>query len=189
MLKKEEQLHMKLLSSVATATAVLTACTFIWNQKADAGRLFARGANGAAGAYANSGTWGARGGGAVLGPNAGGGIRGGKYLGPNGGQLQAGGGFGYKRGTGAFRRSGWSGTAANGASGSGYTRNTYNAQTGQGARSSSEQVQTAAGKDYGYNGNTTYAKGEGGNSVIQTDNKGTYDVDWQKGQAPVVTHD
>jgi len=179
---------MKIIQTVAIATAVFSVLTMICDQKAEARRAFARGANGVAGAYANSGTYGSRAGARVLGANAGAGIRGGQYVGPNGGTAQAGGAFGYQKGVGAFRGSGWNGTAANGATGSGYTRNQYNAQTGQGVRSSSEQVQNAAGQAYGYNGNTDYTKGQGASSVIQTDNKGTYDINWQKGQQPVVTH-
>ena len=171
---------------LATATLVLVGWSAI-GSPAFAGRFFARGANGAAGAYSNSGAWGARAGGAVLGPNRGAGIRGGSYTGANGGTLQTAGGFGYSRGVGAARASGWNGTAANGAHGSGYTTNKYNAQTGQGVRSSSEQVTNAAGQNYGYTGNTTYTKGQGSQSVIQTDNHGTYDVDWNKGSKPVVT--
>jgi hypothetical protein len=101
--------------------------------------------------------------------------------------LNARGGFGYQRGVGFGRKSGWNGTAANGASGSGYTNSKYNAQTGQGTRSSSEQVKNAAGQNYGYNGNTSYTKGQGGDSQINTDNHGDYNVDWAKGQKPVVT--
>jgi hypothetical protein len=174
------------IAAVGAFTALLCGWTAS-TQSALAYRAFARGANGAAGAYAHSGQYGRRAGAAAISPTQGAGIRGGQYYGPNGGTLQAGGGFGYKQGVGAFRRSGWSGQAANGASGSGYTKNQYNAQTGQGARSSSEQVTNAAGQNYGYNGNTTYTKGEGANSVIQTDNKGSYDVNWDKGQKPVIT--
>jgi hypothetical protein len=174
------------LEIFAAATLVLVGLSAI-GSPAFAGRVFARGAHGAAGAYANSGAWGARGGGAVLGPNRGAGVRGGSYSGANGGTLQTAGGFGYSKGVGAFRKSAWSGTAANGATGSGYTNSKYNAQTGQGVRSSSEQVTNAAGQNYGYNGNTTYTKGQGGQSVLQTDNHGTYDVDWAKGSKPVVT--
>ena len=156
-------------------------------QKAEARRAFAYGPNGAAGGYAYRGQYGGRIGGAALGPDQGAGFRAGAVAGPNGGNLQGGGAFAYKRGVGAARASGWSGKAANGASGYGYTKNSYNAQTGQGARSSAEQLQTASGKDYGYSGTTNYTKGDGGSSVIQTDNKGTYDVNWGPGAKPVVT--
>ena len=170
---------------VIAASAILGAFGFN-SEPAFAYRAFARGARGSAGAYASQGQYGQRAGARVLGANQGGGIRGGQYAGPNGGNLQTGGAFGYKSGVGAFRKSAWSGQGPNGTSGSGYTKNQYNAQTGVGDRSSSEQVKTASGQNYGYSGNTTYAKGQGGQSVIQTDNKGTYDVDWAKGEKPVV---
>jgi len=156
-------------------------------QPAEARRAFARGANGAAGAFASQGEYGSRAGARAIGYNAGAGFRGGQWAGPNGGTAQSGAAFGYKRGVGGFRGSSWQGQAANGASGSGYTKNAYNAQTGQGTRSSSEQIQTASGKAYGYNGTTNYTKGQGAQSTIDTQNKGDYTVDWQKGQKPVVT--
>ena len=173
-----------------SALVFLAALAWTWSSdsnEAFAYRAFARGTRGAGGAYASSGQYGARAGARFLGPNQGAGIRSGEYAGPNGGSLNSTGAFGYKKGVGGFRKSSWSGQAPNGATGSGYTKNQYNAQTGQGVRSSSEQMQTAAGQNYGYNGNTTYAKGQGAESVIQTDNKGSYDVDWQKGAKPVVT--
>jgi hypothetical protein len=163
--------------------------SLFYSQPAQAARLFARGQNGVAGAYGSQGQYGSRFGARALGANMGAGVRGGKWAGPNGGTAQSGGAFGYKRGVGAFRGSGWQGQAANGASGSGYSKNMYNAQTGQGQRSSSEQFQTAAGKDYGYTGNTNYTKGQGATSTIDTQNKGDYNVDWQKGQKPIVTED
>lgn len=198
--------------TVAAATgALLLSLYLLPAQEAHAGRFFARGANGAAGGVAGrnqygggaagfaAGPAGAAGGiagrgqygggaaGFAAGQNAGAGFHAGKWAGPNGGNFQTAGASGYQRGVGAFRQSGWSGKAANGASGSGNVKNYYNAQTGQGTRSSNEQVQNAAGQDYGYNGNTSYTKGQGANSVIQTDNHGTYDVNYQKGQKPVVT--
>jgi hypothetical protein len=180
---------MKSFSKIGYAAIGLVLLTSVIGsqQGAEARRAFAYGPNGAVGGFANRGQYGGRIGGAAVGPNQGAGFRAGQVAGPNGGNLQGAGAFGYKRGVGAFHKSGWSGQAANGASGSGYTNNKYNAQTGQGVRSSSEQVQSAAGKDYGYNGTTDYTKGQGGSSVIQTDNKGTYDVNWANGQKPVVT--
>ncbi|HEY9733759.1 MAG TPA: hypothetical protein V6C89_17720 [Drouetiella sp.] len=158
-------------------------------QPAEARRMFARGANGSAGAFANQGQYGERAGARAIGYNAGAGFRGGQWAGPNGGSAQGGAAFGYKRGVGGFRGTKWQGQTANGASGSGWSKNVYNAQTGQGNRSSSEQIQTAAGKDYGYTGNTSYAKGQGGQTTIDTQNKGDYNIDWQKGQKPVVTQE
>lgn len=124
-----------------------------------------------------------------MGYNAGAGFRGGQWAGPNGGTASGGAAFGYKRGVGGFRGTQWQAQAPNGASGSGYSRNVYNAKTGQGTRSSSEQLQTASGKDYGYTGNTNYTKGQGGETTIDTQNKGDYQIDWQKGQKPVVTQE
>lgn len=171
---------------IAAIGLVLLSTTVGGLQQAEARRAFVRGPSGAAGAFASQGQYGGRIGARALGPNQGAGFRAGAYNGPNGGSLDGAGAFGYKRGVGAFRASGWQGTAANGASGYGYTKNKYNAQTGQGVRNSAEQVQTASGKDYGYSGTTDYSKGQA-SSVIQTDNKGTYDINWQKGQKPVVT--
>lgn len=178
---------MKVISLVAVSALAIASCNLFFAQNAEARRAFARGPNGVLGGFASQGQYGGRIGARAMGYNQGGGFRAGQWSGPNGGNLQGGGAFGYKRGVGAFRKSGWNGNLPNGASGSGYTKSQYNAQTGQGTRSSSEQFQTAAGKDYGYNGNTQYTKGEGGSTVIQTDNKGTYDIDWQKGEKPVVT--
>jgi hypothetical protein len=173
--------------STVIAALVVLSLPLLLPQHAEARRLFARGANGAIGGFASQGQYGGRVGARALGYNQGAGFRAGQWNGPNGGTAEGGAAFGYKRGVGGFRKSGWNATAPNGASGSGYTTNKYNAQTGQGMRSSSEQFQTASGKDYGYNGNTTYTKGQGGETMIQTDNKGSYDIDWQKGQKPVVT--
>ena len=155
--------------------------------QAEARRAFARGANGSIGAFASQGQYGSRMGARALGQNAGAGFRQGQFNGPNGGSLNGNGNFGYKRGVGGFRNSAWNGQAPNGASGNGYTHSQYNAQTGQGTRSSGEQVATSSGKDYGYSGNTSYTKGQGGQSVINTDNHGSYDVDFAKGAKPVVT--
>jgi hypothetical protein len=148
---------------------------------------FAAGANGAGWAYAGRGSWGHNGGIGFVGKNAGAGIRGGQYKGANGGTFNTWGKFAYKRGIGGVRHAGWNGTAANGSSGHGYVNNVYNGKTGLGNRNSSEQLQTASGKDYGYNGSTTYSKGHGGDTQIDTDNHGDYNIDWAKGQKPVVT--
>lgn len=179
---------MKSTGKLAIAAGAITLAALSLNSSpAEARRAFARGPNGAIGGYASQGAWGQRAGARAIGANAGAGIRGGQYVGPNGSTFNTGGGFGYQRGVGAFRKSGWNGTAANGASGSGYTNSKYNAQTGQGTRNSSEQVKSASGQDYGYTGNTNYTKGQGGQSTIDTDNHGDYNVDWAKGQKPVVT--
>jgi len=169
------------------STGVIALTAYLTGSSAEARRVFARGSNGALGGYANQGTWGRNAGGAIVGPNAGAGLRGGQYTGANGGTFNTGGGFAYKRGVGAGRSSGWNGTAPNGSSGSGYSNMRYNAQTGQGTRNSSEQVKNAAGQTAGYNGNTTFTKGQGGDTQIDTDHKGDYNVDWAKGQKPTVT--
>ena len=155
--------------------------------QAEARRAFAHGPNGSIGAFASQGQYGQRMGARAFGQNAGAGFRQGQFNGPNGGSLNGNGNFGYKRGMGGFRNSAWSGQAPNGASGNGYTHSQYNAQTGQGTRSSGEQVTNSSGKDYGYAGNTSYTKGQGGESVIKTDNHGTYDVDFAKGEKPSIS--
>ncbi len=170
----------------AVGLGILCTC-IIAGQPAEARRAFARGQYGAAGAYGSQGTYGSRFGARAMGANMGAGMRGGQWAGPNGGTAQSAGAFGYKRGVGGFRGSSWQGQAPNGASGAGYSKNVYNAQTGQGTRSSSQQFETAAGQNYGYNGTTNYTKGQGATSTIDTQNKGDYTVDWQKGQKPVVT--
>jgi hypothetical protein len=187
--KPKERIMLNTSKTVAAATGVLLLSLYLLPaQEAHAGRFFARGQNGAAGGAARAGQYGAGAAGFAFGPNRGGAFHAGQYAGPNGGNVQSTGASGYSRGVGAFRKSQWSGQAANGASGSGFTNNQYNAQTGQGVRNSSQQVQNAAGQKYGYSGTTDYTKGQGANSVIQTDNHGTYDVDYQKGQKPVITN-
>lgn len=155
--------------------------------QAHAGRAFLRGANGTAGAYGYQGQYGSRMGARVMGPNAGAGFRQSALAGPNGGSLNSNGNFAYKRGVGGVHNGSWNGQAPNGASGSGYSHSQYNAQTGQGMSNSSEQFTSASGQNYGYTGNTNFTKGQGGQSVIQTDNHGTYDVNFAKGEKPVVT--
>lgn len=150
-------------------------------------RMFARGANGVAGGYANQGQYGQRAGFRALGQNAGFGARASSYAGPNGGTFQSSGGGAYKKGVGAFRQGQWAGTGPNGGAGSGYSNNTYNAQTGQGTRNSGATYTNPQGQNYGYDGTTSYTKGQGATSTIETQNNGSYNVDWQKGEKPVVT--
>jgi hypothetical protein len=169
------------------STGVVALTSYLSGSGAEARRAFARGPNGAIGGYASHGAWGQRAGARAFGPNAGAGIREGTYKGAGGGTFNTAGGFGYKRGIGAGRSAGWNGTTANGGSGSGYTNMRYNAQTGQGTRNSSEQFKNAAGQTAGYNGNTSFTKGQGGDTQIDTDHHGDYNVDWAKGQKPVVT--
>lgn len=156
-------------------------------QDANAERVFARGSRGAAGAYAAQGQYGARAGARFLGPNAGFSARAGSYAGPNGGALQTGSTAGYKRGVGAFRKSGFSGTTPGGGAASGYSSNVYNAQTGTGTRNSGVDYTHPSGQQYGYNGTTDYTRGQGGTTTLDTQNKGDYSIDWQKGTKPVVT--
>jgi hypothetical protein len=179
--------EMKSAVVIAMSALLLSSELFAGTTKAEGRRFFAGGANGRAGGCSNAGNYGQRAGVAAIGAKAGLGVRGGQYYGPNGGTAQSGSAFGYKRGVGAFRSSGWSGTAPNGASGYGNTTNKYNAQTGQGVRSSNEQVTSSSGQNYGFNGTSDYTKGVGDSSVINTDNKGSYDVNWAKGSKPVVT--
>lgn len=157
------------------------------SSEANAERLFARGSRGTAGAYASQGQNGARAGTRVFGQNAGFSARAGSYAGPNGGALQASGAAGFKRGVGAFRSQNFSGTGPNGGSGAGYSNNLYNAQTGAGTRNSGVNYTNPAGQQYGYDGTTNYVKGQGATTSIDTQNKGDYTVDWQKGAKPVVT--
>jgi hypothetical protein len=180
---------MKNLDKFATPVAAAL-IALIWNANyspASAYRAIARGQYGAATAFANQGQYGSRIGARAVGRNAGAGLRAGQFAGPNGGSAQGASAFGYRRGVGAFRQGGWSGKGQNGTTASGSAKNQYNAQTGTGTRSSQMQAQNAAGQDYGYTGNTNYTKGQGSQSVIQTDNKGTYDVNLEKGEKPVVT--
>jgi len=154
---------------------------------AEARRAFARGANGTMGAFASQGQYGQRAGARALGRNAGFGFRGGSYQGPNGSTLQTAQGGAYKRGVGGFRKKGFEASGANGGTANGYMNNKYNAQTGTGERNSGVSYTNPQGQSYGYDGNTTYTKGQGGTTTIDTKNKNDYTIDWQKGQKPVVT--
>lgn len=153
----------------------------------EARRAFARGANGTAGAWATQGQYGSRYGARVLTPTAGAGFTNNNLAGPNGGTFKNQGKFAYKQGVGGYRKNQWSGTTPAGGSGNGYVNSKYNAQTGQGSRQSGAEYTNPQGQSYGYDGNTSYTKGQGGTTSIDTVNKGTYNVDWQKGEKPVVT--
>lgn len=170
----------------AFATAAMLTVS-VSTGESEARRAFARGANGTAGAYAASGTYGYRKGGRVLTPNAGAGISQSSWNGPNGGAFNRAGGFGYKKGVGAARTNQWSGTTPAGGTGAGYANSKYNAQTGAGTRESGASYTNPSGQSYGYDGSTSYVRGQGGTTSIDTQNKGTYSVDWQQGQKPVVT--
>jgi hypothetical protein len=156
-------------------------------QPAEARRAFARGQHGVAGVYASQGKYLNRAGTRALGANAGFGARAASFNGPNGTNAQFGAGGAYKRGTGGFRAKQFSATGANGGSANGYMNNVYNAQTGTGMRNSGKSYTNAQGQTYGYDGSTSYTKGQGATSSINTQNKGDYTVDWQKGEKPVVT--
>lgn len=171
-------------TAIAAALAVLT---MVIGSPAEARRAFARGANGSIGAFANSGQYGSRAGARALGANAGFGFRGGAYQGPNGSTLQTAQGGAYKRGVGGFRKKQFEATGANGGNANGYMNHTYNAQTGTGARNSGVNYTNPQGQSYGYDGSTTYTKGQGGTTTIDTKNKNDYSIDWQKGEKPVVT--
>ncbi len=157
------------------------------NNAADARGFHARGSKGAAGGYARQGQYGRSAGAAAVGYNRGAGFRAGSWNGPNGGSLQSAGGGAYKRGVGAMRASKFASTGPNGGSASGYSNNVYNAQTGTGVRNSGKDINTASGQSYGYDSSTSYTKGQGATSTIDTQNKGDYSIDWQKGSKPVVT--
>ncbi len=109
------------------------------------------------------------------------------FAGPNGGTFKGANAGAYKKGVGGARASQFSSQGPNGGSASGYSNNVYNAQTGTGARNSGKDFNTASGQSYGYDGSTSYTKGSGATSTIDTQNKGDYTVDWQKGTKPVVT--
>lgn len=165
------------LSSLAFALSLVATAT-ICQQESQAMRSFLRGPRGVAGAFASQGANGARAGARLLGRNNGAGWRAGTFNGPNGGSISTAHAFGYSRGVGAFRAKGWQGQGPNGGSGQGGMSNIYNAQTGQGQKTRTEQLQTASGQNYGFTDTSTYTKGQGGTSVIQTDNHGTYDVNF-----------
>lgn len=172
---------------LAFTAALLAVFSMVVTPPAQARRAFARGANGSIGAFAHQGQYGQRAGARALGANQGFGFRGGSYQGPNGSTLQTAQGGAYKKGVGAFRAKQFQATGANGGNASGYMNNAYNAQTGTGTRNSGASYTNPQGQSYGYDGTTNYAKGQGATTTIDTQNKGDYTIDWQKGQKPVVT--
>jgi hypothetical protein len=137
----------------------------------------------------NGGHLGAAAGGVAT-PNAGLVGAGFKGTGANGGTVQGAGVAGWKRGVGAFEGTNTSATGPGGSTYNGFSRGIYNAQTGNGSYNSSRQVYNAQnGQNYGYTNSTTYTKGQGGQTQIDTDHRGDYTVDWGKGQMPVVVKD
>ncbi len=172
--------------SKLTAIGLAVLIATLAGAEAEARRI-ARGANGVVGAYGRQGAYGGRVGARAFGPNAGASFRAANYAGVNGGAFQGGNVGGYKRGVGAARASRFNATGPNGASASGYSNNIYNAQTASGVRNSGKSLTTAEGQSYGYDGTTTYTKGAGATTSLDTQNKGDYTIDWQKGAKPVVT--
>jgi hypothetical protein len=141
-----------------TAAVAAIAALLIW-QPAEARGFHARGANGACGGWAHQGAYG-----------------------------KTAGFGGFKRGVGGAWGSGTSLAGAGGSTYKGWHAGKYNAQTGQGHWGSGKQLYNAkTGNSYGYTGDTTYQKGQGGTTAIDTLNHGDYTVDWAKGQKPVVT--
>ena len=128
--------------------------------------------------------------GGVVTPNAG--LVGGAFnaSGPNGGSAVSGGLAGWRRGVGAFEGTNTSLRGPGGSTYNGFSRGTYNAQTGTGAYDANRQVSDAKnGQNYGYTNDTTYQKGQGGQTQIDTDHHGDYTVDWGNGQKPTIIND
>lgn len=179
------------MNKFAPALPALLACLLglgAGANPAEAKRVFAGGSGGGIGAFNHQGQYGKTvGAGAFRRGQGGAGFVGGSYTGPNGGTFQGGTGGAFKKGVGGFRHSQFQGTGANGGSANGYMNSKYNAQTGQGSRESGVSATSAGGQNYGYDAQSTYTRGQGGQTTIDTQNKGDYTVDWQKGEKPVVT--
>ncbi|MBY0357543.1 MAG: hypothetical protein K2W82_06030 [Candidatus Obscuribacterales bacterium] len=108
--------------------------------------------------------------------------------GPNGGVYKGGRAGMAIPGVGAVGGRAVSGTSASGNHYAGYGGGAYNAQSGQGLYNGGKSYTHAqTGQQYGYDQSTQFVKGQGGQTTIQTENKGDYTVDWQKGQKPSVT--
>lgn len=180
-------MYMRIYAAPIALPIAVAVISVIFQSPAEARRAFVRGANGTAGAFAHSGQYGQRAGARALGRNAGFGFRGGSYQGPNGSTLQTAQAGAYKRGVGGFRKKQFDATGANGGNANGYMNHAYNAQTGSGTRNSGVSYTNPQGQSYGYDGSTTYTKGQGGTTTIDTKNKNDYTIDWQKGEKPVVT--
>lgn len=179
---------MNAVFKAASMAMVVVALTVATTHDAEARRGFARGANGAVGGYARQGQYGSSAGGRAVRYGSGAaGFRAGSFAGPNGGTFQGANAGAFKKGVGGARASQFTSQGPNGGSASGYSNNVYNAQTGTGTRNSGKDFNTASGQSYGYDGSTSYTKGSGATSTIDTQNKGDYTVDWQKGAKPVVT--
>jgi len=216
-------------------------------EPAHAQRWRARGANGAAGAYQQTGQYGQRmGARAVRFGQGGASANASNWQGPNGGSFRRGGVNAYKQGTGAIHASGSEGSGpnggnyqrmgatgvgqqgafhnsqfqgqsangstldrhaqsqavagvgatadkgfnyagANGSSASGYKTNNYDATTGSGTSTKGRDINTASGDSYGYDATTSYQKGQGFSTTVDTQNKQDYTIDYSKGSKPIVT--
>lgn len=93
----------------------------------------------------------------------------------------------YQNGVGGSASRGFNAATTNGASASGYKTNNYDATTGQGTSAKGRDVNTVNGESYGYDASTTYTKGQGFTTSLDTQNKGDYTIDYSKGSKPVVT--
>lgn len=174
---------------VASVMAIAALGTILSTQPAEARGFRAGGARGAMGGFNRAGQYGrAAGIGGVAYGKGGAGAVGGQWAGPNGGTAQGGALGAWRKGYGGFGATQMSATGANGSTYKGYKRGAYNAQTGQGMYSSGKDAYNAnTGKSYGYDQDTTFTKGQGGTTSLDTQNKGDYTIDWAKGTKPVVT--
>lgn len=107
--------------------------------------------------------------------------------GANGGAASRSSDMQYKQGVGGYSNKNFNANAANGASASGYKTNNYDATSGTGTMSKGRDYNTASGESYGYDKSTSYTKGEGFTTTVDTQNKQDYSVQWQKGSKPVYT--
>ncbi|MBN8660717.1 MAG: hypothetical protein J0M35_10160 [Candidatus Obscuribacter phosphatis] len=143
-------------------------------------------ASGSGGNTANGGSW-QRGGGTLIKKGEGGahqsafsGTTGG------GGSLSRQGEWQYKNGEGGTAQRGFQVSGAGGGSAVGYKTNQYDAQTGTGTSTRGRDYNTASGESYGYDASTSYTKGQGFTTTVDTQNKSDYTVQYQKGSKPVV---
>lgn len=104
-----------------------------------------------------------------------------------GGSLDRRGQWQYQSGVGGSASRGFQAQTASGASASGYKNMEYDAATGSGAISKGRDYNTASGASYGYDANTSYTKGQGFTTSIDTQNKTDYTVKYNKEEKPVVT--
>lgn len=143
--------------------------------------------SGSQGATANGGTW--RRGGATAWQNGESFAHKSGFSGTSaaGGSLNRQGQMQYQNGVGGSASRGFNAATTNGASASGYKTNNYDATTGQGTSAKGRDVNTVNGESYGYDASTTYTKGQGFTTSLDTQNKGDYTIDYSKGSKPVVT--